>query len=81
MTQAGLAEIKSRLEGNIGKNVKVITNRGKKKCSTTIGVIESTYPSIFVIRVTDSLLNNETRKVSYSYTDILTRTVELSICK
>ena len=37
-------------------------------------VIEKAYPNIFTVR-----FDNEDRNTTYSYTDILTRTVELDV--
>ena len=46
---------------------------GRKKILVNDGVLESAYPSIFVIR----LENDTQRTVTYSYSDVLTKTVQL----
>ena len=43
------------------------------------GIIENSYPSIFIIKFENEY--EMTRRVSYSYTDILTKAVELVIYK
>jgi uncharacterized protein Veg len=77
-----LDKIKSDLEDNIGSKIKFASKRGRKKRTVRNGVIESTYANVFVIKV-DSLNEEEIaeRRVSYTYADILTKNVELALCK
>ncbi|MDK2933432.1 MAG: hypothetical protein PWP27_1242 [Clostridiales bacterium] len=73
-----LFQIKKSLENNIGQRVQLTAKKGRKKSVTRQGILESTYPSIFIVKI-----GNETemaRRVSYSYTDVLTKTVELVLC-
>ena len=73
-----LDRIKKDIEKCIGKKVRLKANKGRKKTFVKEGILESTYPSIFVIKFdTDQAF---TRRVSYSYSDILTETVELTVC-
>ncbi|MGL4774438.1 MAG: Veg family protein [Clostridium sp.] len=68
-----IATIKRDIEKHVGQNVTLKANGGRKKVLINDGVIESVYPSIFVIR-----LNCDTqRTVTYSYSDVLTKTVQL----
>ncbi|MBZ4645151.1 MAG: hypothetical protein PWR27_505 [Petroclostridium sp.] len=73
-----LFKIKKNLEKNIGQRVRLTAKKGRKKSVIRQGIIESTYPSIFVIKLDNE--NEMTRRVSYSYTDVLTKTVELVVC-
>ena len=77
-----LDKIKSDLEDNIGSKIRVASKKGRKKRTVRNGIIESTYANVFVIKV-DSLNEEDTaeRRVSYTYADILTRNVELALCK
>lgn len=77
-----LDKIKSDLKDNIGSKIKFASKRGRKKRTVRNGVIESTYANVFVIKV-DSVNEEETaeRRISYTYADILTRNVELALCK
>lgn len=68
-----LADIKKDIEGHIGESVTLRANGGRRKTFTSKGVIESTYPSIFVVRLED----DTQRAVTYSYSDVLTKTVQL----
>lgn len=68
-----IATIKRDIERHVGDKVTLRANGGRKKILVNDGVIESVYPSIFVIR-----LNSDTqRTVTYSYSDVLTKTVQL----
>ena len=73
-----LVQIKKEKESNIGKRVQLKTNKGRKKTFVKEGILECTYPSIFTVRFENDFKN--VRKVSYSYTDVLTNTVEIKIC-
>jgi len=74
-----LTQIKKDIETCIGQKVQLRTNKGRKKTFIKEGVLENTYPSIFVVKFENDF--ETTRRVSYSYTDILTKAVELVICK
>lgn len=65
--------IKRNIEDHVGEKVTLKANGGRKKILINNGIIESVHPSIFVIR----LDNDISRKVSYSYSDVLTKTVQL----
>ncbi len=77
-TKETLTELRRNVESCIGQKVILKANKGRKKVLIKEGVLEEVYPNIFVIRI-DSGLNSE-RKVSYSYSDILTETVEITLC-
>ena len=79
--QHDLIKIKSDLSDNVGHKVKLKAKRGRKQVVEREGVIESTYPSIFVVKLdTYNDIPTSQRLVSYSYADVLTKTVELVIC-
>ncbi|KAJ53297.1 uncharacterized protein Veg [Clostridium tetanomorphum] len=68
-----LAAIKRDIESHVGESVTLKANGGRRKTFVNKGTIEKTYPSIFVIR----LENDTQRTVTYSYSDVLTKTVQL----
>ncbi len=70
-----LFEIRRKLESHLGEKIKLRANRGRRKTYEKEGVLESTYPSIFIVRVDE---NNYFQRLSFSYADVLTETVELS---
>lgn len=80
--KSDLMQVKRSLQSHIGKKVRLTSKKGRKKAVVRQGVIESTYPSIFTIRL-DNLPDDisENRRVSFSYTDVLTKSVEIVIYK
>lgn len=70
-----LADIRQDLEAYVGQRIKLRANRGRKKIDEKIGVLEKTYPHIFVIKLDEKKAE---RRITFSYSDVLTQTVELS---
>ena len=68
-----LANIRRDIENHVGEKVTLKANGGRKKILVNDGVIESVHQSIFVVR----LDNDNQRTVTYSYSDVLTKTVSL----
>lgn len=73
-----MTEIKNDLEPFVGNRIKLKANRGRKKIVERMGVLESTYPNIFVVRLDEKLVE---RRVSFSYADILTESVVVTVCQ
>ncbi|MCI4171002.1 biofilm formation stimulator Veg, partial [Bacillus spizizenii] len=70
------SDIKRSLDGNLGKRLKLKANGGRRKTIERSGILAETYPSVFVIQLDQD--ENSFERVSYSYADILTETVELT---
>ena len=68
-----LANIRKDIENHVGEKVTIKANSWRKKILVNDGVIECVHPSIFVVR----LENDNQRTVTYSYSDVLTKTVSL----
>lgn len=77
--KSDLFQIKKDIETCIGEKVQLKANKGRKKAFIREGVLENTYPSIFIVKFENEY--DTTRRVSYSYTDVLTKAVELVVCK
>lgn len=73
-----LTGLKKQIQNNIGKKVVVKADKGRNKIITKTGVIEDVFPSLFTIKIVNEF--DQERTVSYTYTDLLTSTVELQIC-
>lgn len=73
-----IANIKSEVEGNIGKKVILRADKGRKRIVVNEGFIEEVYPNLFTVRINNNYDNERT--ISYSYSDILTSSVELKFC-
>lgn len=74
-----LTNIKEDLAAHVGSKIKLKANRGRKKILEREGILENTYPNVFVIKLDEQ--RNYAQRVSYSYTDVLTESVELILCK
>ncbi|GAW91631.1 Veg family protein [Calderihabitans maritimus] len=74
-----LSAIKEDLDAYVGKKIRLKANRGRKKVIERVGILEKTYPNIFVVKLDEK--KNSVRRVSFSYTDILTEAVELTVCR
>ncbi len=70
-----LTQIKRDIEACLGQVVELKTNKGRKNVKVREGVVEDTFPSIFTVKVDCGKLSE--RRISYSYCDILTETVEV----
>ncbi len=77
MNNLELLRIKKDIESNVGQRVRLKSNRGRRKIIEREGILEKTYPNIFVVRIDED--TDSERRVSYSYTDILTETVEVTV--
>ena len=71
-----LADIKKSLECHLGKRLQLKANGGRKKTVECEGVLSETYRAIFVVELDQE--DNTQKRVSYSYTDILTAAVEIT---
>lgn len=72
--RSDIANLKTDIGDIIGKKVIVKGSLGRSKTFEKEATIEKAYPNIFVVKYND----NE-RNVTYSYTDILTRTVQVDV--
>ncbi len=73
-----LDNIKTEVQENIGKKVILRADKGRRRIVTNEGVIVDAYPNIFIVRINNQF--DVERTISYSYSDILTSTVEVKIC-
>ncbi|KYD00931.1 Veg family protein [Heyndrickxia sporothermodurans] len=71
-----LTDIKRSLDSNLGKRLMLKANGGRRKTIERSGVLAETYPSVFVIELDQE--ENSFERVSYSYADVLTETVQLT---
>jgi uncharacterized protein Veg len=71
-----MQRIREDLNECLGTKLKVKANKGRKIVIENLAVLEETYPHVFVVRVETKTSPNQ--RVSYSYADIITKTVELS---
>lgn len=70
-----LSDIKNSLDLQIGRKLTLKANSGRRKTVEHAGTLTETYPSVFVVELDQA--ENAFDRVSFSYADILTSTVEL----
>lgn len=70
-----LATIKKDLENRVGSKIMLVAQTGRKRQTERVGVLTETYPSVFVVDLDSE--EHAYERVSYSYSDVLTRTVEI----
>ncbi len=73
-----VGRIRNDLEGLTGTRMRLKANMGRSKIIEREGILEQTHPSLFVVKVEEK--RDRTARVSYSYVDVLTGTVELTHC-
>jgi len=67
--------IKEQLDENLGNEIKVVAQTGRKKTTERKGILSDTYPAVFVVELDQE--DNSFERVSYSYTDVLTNSVDV----
>ena len=71
-----LEKIKKDMDSFVGQEISIKANTGRKKVFEVNGILEQTYPNIFVVKFQERQVE---RRVSYTYADLLTEVVEVSI--
>lgn len=72
-----LDRCRNKFEGLIGRRVVLKTNGGRKRIITYVGTVEQCYPNVFTVKCERK--PGEFSVVSFSYIDVLTRTVRVGI--
>ena len=74
-----MCHIRNTVVNNIGKRVKIKSNRGRNKVDIAQGIISATYPCVFLVALEGEQAES-IKTMSFSYTDVLTKEVELVLC-
>ena len=69
-----IANLKTDIFEKVGQKIIVKGSLGRSKAFEKEATIEKAYPNLFIVKYDE---NN--RNVTYSYTDVLTRTVEVDV--
>jgi len=70
-----LSDIKQEVTDNLGREVIVTIQAGRRKKKERKGVISEVYPALFTVQLDPG--ENDFECCSYSYTDILTNSIEI----
>ena len=80
MSQADISKVRSTLFHYKGSRVKIRANKGRQRYDVNEGIIKEVYPYVFMLEITDQA-EEAARVVSYTYSDLLTRDVQLKLCE
>lgn len=69
-----ISNLKTDILEKVGQKIIVKGSLGRSKVFEKEATIEKAYPNIFVVKYEEN-----DRNVTYSYTDVLTRTVEVEV--
>lgn len=69
-----ITNLKTDINEMIGQKIIVKGTLGRSKFFEKEATIEKTYPNLFIVKYDEN-----DRNVTYSYTDVLTRTVEVDV--
>ena len=69
-----IANLKTDIVDKVGQKIIVKGSLGRSKAFEKEATIEKTYHNIFVVKYEEN-----DRNVTYSYTDVLTRTIEVDV--
>jgi len=72
--KSDITSLKTDIFEKVGQKIIVKGSLGRSKAFEKEATIEKAYPNIFVVRYEEN-----DRNVTYSYTDVLTRTVEVDV--
>ncbi len=72
--KSDITSLKANIGDKLGQKIIVKGSLGRSKPFEKEATIEKAYPNIFVVKY-----DNEDRNVTYTYTDVLTRTVEVAV--
>ncbi|CAM4402663.1 Veg family protein [Paenibacillus alkaliterrae] len=78
MAKNTLLDIKRSLEAHVGSKIRLRANGGRRKTIERTGTLEEIYPSVFIVKLDEE--QHAFKRVSYSYADILTESVEVTVC-
>ncbi|MBP5305241.1 MAG: Veg family protein [Lachnospiraceae bacterium] len=77
MRMADLSDVRKAVFRHRGSKVVVRANKGRHKYDVNEGIIKEVYPYIFMLEIKD---NDENKMISYSYSDLLTNDVQMTLC-
>lgn len=70
-----LKTIKSRLDSHLGENLTIVAQAGRKKVVRRRGTLSETFHSVFIVDLDQN--ENSFERVSYSYADLLTKSIDI----
>jgi len=79
MRQADINRVRIAVNNHLGNKVIIKANKGRHKVDIAEGIIMETYPCIFIVQIGNKS-DDTMRILSFSYTDVLTKAVTMTLC-
>ncbi|SFG19257.1 Uncharacterized protein Veg [Lachnospiraceae bacterium C7] len=80
MEQADINKVRASVHQQCGSHVMILLDRGRNKVDIQEGVIQKAYPSVFTVLVEDKKASNPPQLLSFSYKDIITKDIRMTLC-
>ena len=80
MQQADFNRIRASVHQKCGSKVLIQLDRGRNKVDIQEGIIQGAYKSIFTVLVQDEYEMNQPQLLSFSYNDIITKEIRMTLC-
>lgn len=80
MQQADIIKVRSSVYQQCGNKVMIQLDRGRNKIDVQEGIIQDAYQSVFTVLVHEESDGNPPQLLSFSYTDIITRDIRMTLC-
>lgn len=80
MKQQDISRVRASVKERCGNRVVIQLDRGRNKIDIQRGTLKDAYPSVFTILVEDEKKENPPQLMSFSYTDIITKDIRLTLC-
>lgn len=74
---ATINNIKTKFEELIGEDIVITVEAGRRKTKTHEGTLTETYPAVFVVELDNHSSEDLYERVSFSYADVLTNSIEV----
>jgi uncharacterized protein Veg len=80
MQQEDINKVRASVHQQCGRKVLIQLDRGRNKVDIQEGVIQHAYPSVFTVLVKDHREENPPQLLSFSYSDIITKDIRMTLC-
>lgn len=74
---ATISNIKTKFKERIGEDIVITVEAGRRRTKTHEGILSEAYPSVFIVELNNGEDDDLYERVSFSYRDILTNTIEV----
>lgn len=72
-----ISNIKTKFKERIGEDIVITVEAGRRRTKTHEGVLSEAYPAVFIVELDNGEDDDLYERVSFSYRDILTNTIEV----